>query len=81
LCVPSQYGAVFVCLQPQRYTIFGSARENLTGANPVPWWEPSHIGCVFDLPQAHQWYSPAANVTAKGAFWATTGFSMDLLLS
>lgn len=54
LCVPSQYGAVFVCLQPQRYAILGSTRVNVTGVNPVPWWEPSHMGCVFDRPQAHQ---------------------------
>jgi hypothetical protein len=67
-------------LQPQRYTNFGSARANPTGANPVPWWEPSHKGCVFDLPQAHQWYSPGSNVTAKGAFCAMIGFSMGLLL-
>jgi hypothetical protein len=52
-CDPSQKGCPQVCLQLQSATVFGSVRENFTGARPVPLCEPSQYGWVWERPQAH----------------------------
>jgi hypothetical protein len=36
LCVPSQKGGFFVCLQPQRYVSSVFSAVNATGVIPVP---------------------------------------------
>lgn len=44
LCVPSQNGADFDCLQPQSQAVFASGMVNFTGEKPDPLWLPSQKG-------------------------------------
>jgi hypothetical protein len=58
LCIPSQKGGFFVCLQPHQATVRDSVITTFTGSKPVPWCEPSQNGCFLDTPQAHHQYVP-----------------------
>jgi len=53
LWLPSQNGRSALCLQPHSQTLVISVISSFTGANSLPWWEPSQNGWLFDLPQAH----------------------------
>lgn len=44
LCVPSQSGAVLVCLHWHHQTVVGTMVSNFTGWKPVPLWLPSQKG-------------------------------------
>lgn len=52
--VPSQRGGLWVCLQLHKAIFVSASTVKRWGVNSVPAWEPSHIGCLLERPQAHQ---------------------------
>jgi len=52
--LPSQNGALFVCLQPHHATVFATGISVFNGAKPVPLCAPSQNGWLLEWPQEHQ---------------------------
>src|SRR5215204_4475205 len=52
-CVPSQNGMEAECLHAHQATVFASVISTFLGCKPVPAWDPSQNGWLFERPQAH----------------------------
>ena len=81
-CVPSQWGALPVCLQRQSQALPDSRAVKACGSRPVPACEPSQKGCEAERPQVQNQYSfPSSSWTSTGVFAATLGLLMRPLPS
>jgi hypothetical protein len=74
--VPSQNGALAVCLHWQSATRLGVSSLNWSGVNSVPLCEPSQYGWFFDCPHRHHQYEPACSSNTAGFLSAMCGSLM-----
>src|SRR3954451_5270609 len=68
LCVPSQNGICFECLQAHQATVPASLISTFCGPSPVPLCEPSQNGWLAERPHAHHQYVPGSTFCTIGAF-------------